>query len=26
VTARVRWRGATRGGNFAMQTLMGERR
>lgn len=26
VTTRVRWRGATRGGNFAMQTLMGERR
>lgn len=26
VTARVRWRGATRGGNFAMSTLMGERR
>lgn len=26
VTARVRWQGATRGGNFAMQTLMGERR
>ncbi len=26
VTARVRWRGATRGGNLAMQTLMGERR
>ena len=26
VTARVRWRGATRGGNFAMQTRMGERR
>lgn len=26
VTARVRWRGATRGGDFSMQTLMGERR
>lgn len=26
VTARARWRGATRGGNFAMTTLMGERR
>lgn len=26
VTARVRWQGATRGGNFSMQTLMGERR
>lgn len=26
VTARIRWQGATRGGDFAMQTLMGERR
>lgn len=26
VTARVRWRGATRGGDFQMQCLMGERK
>lgn len=26
VTTTVRWLGATRGGNFAMETLMGERR
>ena len=26
VTARVRWLGATRGGNFAMSALMGDRR
>lgn len=26
VTARIRWRGATRGGDFSMCTLMGERR
>jgi len=26
VEARVRWRGATRNGDFRMETLMGERR
>ena len=26
VTTRVRWRGATRGGDFQMQCLMGERK